>query len=839
MKTVTLTINGEQFTVPDFLSVRKAALKNKIYVPGLCSHPELNPFKPFSWSERVWQGETEFGHEEDPSLSPPTLQGEKSEDNSPSISQEEKEGDGFPHCNLCMVSVNSGESQRACTTKVADGMEIRTTGDDLIEARRKALAKILAYHPHACLTCAQREGCDRIQCSMDVPVEERCCELLGRCEIGKVSDFIGIPNDTPAYRNEKRPSITNEPLFLRDYELCIGCTRCVRICRDIRGVDVLGAVMLDGRIKIGTSGGAGLDESLCKFCTACVAVCPTGALRDQPGVQALTRGVAPCSSSCPLGIDIPGYIELIADGKPYESLELIRERAVLPGVLGYACFHPCEENCRRDALEQSVSICALKRYVSDIAGEREPRINKLPSTGKKVAVIGGGPAGLATAAELLRHGHAVTIIERDTRLGGMLRQTIPEFRLPDSVIERDLSYLFALGLETQLGIELGKDTDFDKLRNEGFDAIVVTVGLSEAVRLGVEGENFRQVETGLDFLRKGEKQLDGKVVIIGGGAVAVDAAMTARRLGSDSVTMICLESPDEIPAFAEELDAAKAEGLEILYRWGVDRIEGNNGQVEQVALKRCTQVFDKQGKFSPEYNPDETMTVPADWVIVAIGQKLEGEILHFVQNDNDDLFSAGDAVTGPTSIVSAMADGVRVAEEVDKYLGGSEELPATEYPIGEKLIGRDKEFHTRSRVIMDHLSSEERVKTLALFTSTYLPDQAITESARCLRCHLRASILPSPLPPDPWREFGEYLLDEVPSVEGVLIFADEDKISTKIAGSADINEMLSDLIDDEFDAEYCRWELDPMYTKRESELIQAHLQAFGEIPGDDELDDLF
>ncbi len=830
MKTVTLTIDGQQFTVPDSLSVRKAALKNDIYVPGICSHPELNPFKPFTWSERVWQGEVVLKH--DPPL------------NSPPTSQEGIEhADNFPHCNLCLVSVNGGEPQRACTTKVEDGLDIRTTGDDLILERRKALAKILAYHPHACLTCAQREGCDRIQCSMDVPIEERCCELLGRCEIGQVSDFIGIPSDTPAYRNEHRPSITYEPLFLRDYELCIGCTRCVRICRDIRGVDVLGAALVDGRVKIGTSGGAGLDDSFCKFCTACVAVCPTGALRDHSGVQALVAGAAPCSSSCPLGIDIPGYIELIADGKPFESLELIREKAVLPGVLGYACFHPCEENCRRDALDDSVSICALKRYVSDIGGDAEPKINKLPETGKKVAVIGGGPAGLAATAELLKRGHAVTIIERDNQLGGMLRQSIPEFRLPDHVIERDLSYLHQLGMETQLGVELGLDTNFDKLRDDGFDAIIVTVGLGRAVRLGVEGEDLENVKPGLDFLRKsarnGSEKLAGKVIIIGGGAVAVDAAMTARRLGSDSVSMICLESPEEIPAFSEELDAAKAEGIEILYQWGVDRIEGENDQVKQVVLKRCTQLLNSQGKFNPQYDPDETIIVPADWLIVAIGQKLEGESLHFVKNDKEYIFSAGDAITGPTSIVAAMANGVKTAREVDTYLGGSGDLPSTEHPIGAKHIGSDPEFHNRPRTAMDHLIPDERVKSLILFSSTFSKNQAFAESARCLRCHLRASILPSPLPPDPWRKFSEELLEEAPSVEGVLILAGEDKVTCKIAGSADIKEMLSELLDDEFDAVYCRWDIDPMYTKRESELIQAHLQAYGEIPGGDELDDLF
>lgn len=817
MNSVTITIDDEQFTVPDSFSVRRTATKNGIYVPGLCSHPELNPFKPFSWSEKIWHGESEIEHDSSDAE--------------------------FPHCNLCMVSIDGGEPVRACSTQVTEGMQIRTAGEDIILARKKALREILAFHPHVCLTCPQREGCDRVQCSMDVPVQERCCELLGRCEIGLVSDFVGIPGDTPAYRNEGRPQFMDEPLFLRDYELCIGCTRCVRVCRDVRGVNVLGAVLVDGRVKIGTSKGATLDESQCKFCTACVAVCPTGALRDHSGAG-FRDNSAPCTVRCPLGIDVPGYIELIADGKIHESLELIREKAVLPGVLGYACFHPCEENCRRNSLDESISICALKRYASDIAGEQLPPIAKAEPSGKKVAVIGSGPAGLAAAGELLKRGHSVTVLERDRKIGGMLNQTIPEFRLPDRVIERDLAYLKELGMEIRHGVELGKTVDYDKLRDEGFNAIVVSVGLADAVRLGAEGENLVNVIPGLDFLRRssrnGSDKIEGKVVVIGGGAVSVDAAMTARRLGGNPVTMVCLESELEIPAFKEELDAAAEEGIGFNYRWGVMRFEGEYDKVKRVILQRCSAVFDDRGKFNPQYNPDETDEIEADWVIVAIGQRLSDDLRPFIKSDQADVFPAGDSITGPTSIVAAMADGVRAAREVGKYFGDDFKVSTKkEFPTGKSFIGSDPNFLKRERVEMDHLGSESRIASMNLFSSTYSEDQAVQEAARCLRCHLRAAILPSPLPPDPWREFDESLLDEVPSEEGVLILADESKVGIKIAGAANLNALFSEVIDDDIEASYCRWELDPIYTQRESELIQAHLQAFGEMPGGDELDDLF
>ncbi|MFH0765055.1 MAG: 2Fe-2S iron-sulfur cluster-binding protein [Calditrichota bacterium] len=334
---VSFQLDGKEITVSAGISVRKAALRSGVYVPGLCSHPELNPFKPFAWSEEVWQGENRFT---------PVTEAE------------------FPHCNLCQVEIN-GELTRACTAPVSDGLTVTTTSPRINQVRREALKNILAHHPHACLSCAQAEGCSLTQCSMNVPENERCCELLGRCELGKVADYIGIPPDTPRYQPRRRNSIADEPLFIRDYELCINCLRCVRVCRDVRGVDVLGAVSHQDEIYVGTKKGPHLVDALCRFCGACVEVCPTGALRDKKDTIHLVDGQAPCAAACPLGIDAPGYIELTARGLDREALELIRERAVLPGVLGYACFHPCEDKCRRAALDQPASICALKRYAAE------------------------------------------------------------------------------------------------------------------------------------------------------------------------------------------------------------------------------------------------------------------------------------------------------------------------------------------------------------------------------------------------------------------------------------------------------------------------------------------
>lgn len=843
---VQIQIDGKTFTVPEGLSVRKAAFKNGIYIPGICGHPALPPVREVRWVKEVHRGDE-------------VIAGDFTDDTAADIE----------NCNLCLVAVeDETELKRACETKAKQGMVVRTHGADIAAARRKALTEILAHHPHACLTCAQREGCSLTQCSANVPEDERCCPLLNRCELGRVVDYIGLPDDVPKYVPENFPKLYGDPFFDRDYNLCISCLRCVRVCNDVRGVKALGATLKNERIWVGTIESGELKESYCRFCGACVEVCPTGALRDKPDSVPVLRGEAPpCVEACPAGIDIPAYVRRIAEGDFAGALEVIYEKVPFPGILGYVCFHPCEDVCKRETLDESVSVCALKRFVYENTAAGDFQSPSMPQrTGKKAAVIGSGPAGLTAAYYLARAGHEVEVYEFADKPGGMLRNAIPLYRLPESVLDRELEPLFSLGVKFHTGRRMGRDFKLAELLESDCDAVLLAIGTTQPRMLGVPGENLEGVSQALELLksvRQGKSlKLKGKVVVIGGGNVAVDAAMTALRLEADEATMVCLESRDEIPAHAWELEQATQEGVEVMHGWGPVEFISSNGRLSRVKFKRCTRVFDDDGNFNPQYDKSETTIMEADHVIIAIGQKsdeiaLDGiSVLNFerggILNVDEDtlatsfpgLYAAGDIVTGPTSVIRAVAMGRKAADSIDKFLGGKG-IDSGDREVDEvrdnPFIGRDEDFHRRHPVRPSSLDPVERVKDFSVIEETYSELDAAIEAQRCLNCHLRAAIVPPLMPPDKWQPLKLDVIAKVPVVEGVYQIADAAKKVTKIAGTVDIRAALGEELEAQSEGALFCWEEDKMYSKRESELIQRHLQAFGEMPGGgaDDLDDLF
>lgn len=844
MAGLTLTIDGRPVECPEGSTILAAADAAGIYIPRLCYHPDLSPIEELAWADSVYQAQTE-------------IVGER-----PAAGFEKE-----AHCNLCLVEIEGmAEPVNSCITMVENGMVVRTDTADVSLRRKQALARLLAGHPHACLTCAQKEGCSRSDCSANVPVEERCCVLLGRCELEKISDYIGIPGDTPKYVPGPRPDMPDDRLFERDYNLCVGCLRCVRICRKIHDRDILGATWKEGRARIGTLHAGELKEAACRFCGACVEICPTGALRDKDGVPAVRRdSPLPCEDRCPAGLDIPGYVRLIAGGRYREALRVIRSRLPFPGILGYVCFHPCEDSCRRGLVDQPVAICDLKRFVADtMSGDDSPAIAKPPDTGKKVAIVGAGPAGMTAAYYLGGLGHHVGLFDRESRPGGMLRHGIPDYRLPPEVLDRDLTVLEALGTSFHMNHRFDDEDIVGTLKSRGYDAVLIAAGASASKNLAVENADLEGIYPGLEFLRSAklsrEPRLDGQVVVIGGGNVAIDAAMTAVRLGAASVHLVCLESREEMPAHRWEIAQAEEEGITVHTSLGPNRFVADGDRVSGVEFKKCTRVFDEQGRFDPRYDDSETMHIPADAVIVTIGQQVEPDLLrrcagvsggagNILKVDDDfavgieGVFAVGDVTRGPTSVIDAVADGRHAADVIDRYLGGSGLIDIDHTP-GREDIPRvdvpDDQFR-QPRQTAGSDDPEARKSGFGLIQRTLSEQMARAEASRCLQCYLRQMLTPVTLPPERWQPLDIETVESVPDTEGVFQLLDSDKKVIRIAGTPNMRQGLAECLENPGDARWFIWEADPMYTKRESELIQKHLQKYGELPGggDDDLDDLF
>ena len=355
--------------------------------------------------------------------------------------------------------------------------------------------------------------------------------------------------------------------------------------------------------------------------------------------------------------------------------------------------------------------------------------------------------------------------------------------------------------------------------------------------------------------------LKGRVVVIGGGNVAIDAAMTAVRLGGSEVIMVCLEQLDEMPAHGWEIQQATEEGIKIEPGWGPMEFIANNGRLGGIKFKQCMMVFDEKGKFNPEYNENRTIEMEADFAIVAIGQSLENSIFagseglklgaggaisvnpKTMETSMSKVYAAGDAVNGPGSVVEAMVSGRKAADSIDRILGGKglDWSYKADDNRDNPYLGRDEIFSKRNLQKPLSRSASERVGDFAVIEGSLSAGQAREEALRCLRCHLRALITPVFLPPDKWRLLNREAFEDVPTVEGVFSLADSSKQPFKIAGMADIRAGLEAEAEIQPEGTLFCWEEDKMYSKRESELIQQHLQEYGEMPsgGEDELDDLF
>jgi NADPH-dependent glutamate synthase beta subunit-like oxidoreductase len=484
-----------------------------------------------------------------------------------------------------------------------------------------------------------------------------------------------------------------------------------------------------------------IDEDECVDCCLCQHA------QSCPGLFK-----TPCSKFCPAGIDVPRYIQFIADGKPDEALATIREKIPFPAICGYVCFHPCEVHCARGWFDDSIAIRMLKRYAWENGnGLWKTKSKAAPASGKRVAVIGSGPAGLTAAYYLAKRGHAVTVYEASPEPGGMMLWGIPEYRLPRDAIRAEIKEIEDAGVEI---IRNSRVDSIDKLLKEGYNAVFVATGAHRGTGMGIEGEEGPQVMEAIDFLKKvkrGDDVAMGKsVAVIGGGNSAIDAARTALRLGAKDVTVFYRRSEAEMPATHEEVDEARTEGVKFHCLVAPSMISSKDGKAELELIRTELGPPDESGRPSPVPVRSSEFSMSFDNVIAAVGQLPEippqfklatgpGGVIEInpktMATSRVGIFAGGDAVTGPASIIRAIAAGRKAAIAMDRYLGGNGYIHEVLAPeAGGAPRDEDEEMR---RLAMPTLETEQRLGGFDQVELGYSKETAIEEAQRCLRCDLK------------------------------------------------------------------------------------------------------
>ena len=464
------------------------------------------------------------------------------------------------------------------------------------------------------------------------------------------------------------------------------------------------------------------------------------------------KNPVPCVAMCPAGVDIPGYVALVKEGRCDDAVRLIRKDNPFPTACAYICEHPCEAHCRRNMVDNAINIRGLKRYAVDQAGD-VPQPACAPATGKAVAIVGGGPGGLSAAYYLALMGHKVTVYERQSQLGGMMRYGIPSYRFLRELLDQEIASILSLGIEVHTGVNVGTDCSFDELKKQ-YDCIYLSIGAHTDKKTGIEGENSKGVVSAVEMLRRiGDNEMPDftgqNVVVIGGGNVAMDVTRSSIRLGAKKVTCVYRRRQEDMTALPEEVEGAVAEGAELLTLQAPLRIEADkDGKV--TALWTQPQVIgeaDKQGRPRPGAAAVEEKRIPADTIIVAIGQGIEthgleqsgiriqrgGTVLADSSTSLPELegvFAGGDCVTGPATVIKAIAAGKAAAANIDEYLGFHHEIVSeVQVPVPGYT-----DLRSRGRITSSEREASERKKDFQCIECGMTCEEALKESSRCLRC---------------------------------------------------------------------------------------------------------
>jgi len=539
-----------------------------------------------------------------------------------------------------------------------------------------------------------------------------------------------------------------------------------------------------------------VDQEKCVACGECVEVCPVNALKLGQKVCTITpiiekkitefpyntewgpdkwnpeyrtnrenvvdTGTSPCKTECPAHISVQGYIKLASQGRYTEALELIKHENPFPAVCGRICPRLCESECTRNGIDDPVAVDEIKKFIAEQDLNKETRyVPKLRHEyGKQIAIIGAGPSGLSCAYYLAIDGYKVTVFEKQQVLGGMLTLGIPSFRLEKDVINAEIDILRELGVVFKTGVEVGKDVSLNDLRTQGYEAFYVAIGAQLGRKLGIEGEEAEGVFSGVDFLRDvnlGNKiKLEGNVVVIGGGNVAIDIARTATRVGGSKVDMFCLENREQMPALEEEIEEALSENIDINNSWGPKRILTENGRVVGIIFKKCLSVLDENGKFSPVFDENETKIVKTNNVMISVGQAMDwGKLLEnsrmelnpnktikadpfTLQTGEPDVFAGGDSMTGPHFAIDAIAMGKEGSISIHRYVQPGQSL----------ILGRDKRefvafdkenlnlegYDRITREKVAHVDGAKAKESFKDMRGTFTEEQVMKEAERCLGC---------------------------------------------------------------------------------------------------------